>query len=304
VGISTAPLTGGPQFIAINGHVAVSRFYLAVLRNSGPLAGQDPLADCYQDPAVCTGVYGNYAELDLASGVTNGVDIGDNAGDQTSVVEVAGPVSDQRLSVRPDAPTGYYLNFQLLTNSLGPITQGNVHLSMVVTYYDDPALKGQGFRPEVWSVQQFGALTTAHLSPTRNIVLQGTDKWRDAYWELGAISFDGVNQHPAAARFSLGAPIHISRIRYAVVRPCGATAGQNLLRTGVTLTSAPDTNSLVRLSWPYQAPQAFLQSAPAPTGSWGTFSGTPVVEGGERSVLRFGPTNATSQFFRLSLTPQ
>jgi hypothetical protein len=303
MGVNTAPLTGGPQFLSLGGAVAVSRCDIAVLRVAGPLAGQDPLADCYQDPNICLGVYGNYAELDLANGITNGVDVGTPGGDQMQVIEMAGPGNDQRLSVRGDSGPTYYLNFQIVTNALGPVSQGNVYLAMMVTYYDDPALVGQAFRPEVWTLQQFGATSQAHMSNTRNIVLQGTGKWRDAYWEISSLSFDGINQHPAAARFSMGAPIHICRVRYAVVRPCGATAGQNLLSNPVALTAAPDTNGLLRLSWPYRAPQAALQGIPALGSPWSAFAGTPVVEGGDTSVLRFSPTNANSQFLRLNLTP-
>jgi hypothetical protein len=174
----------------------------------------------------------------------------------------------------------------------------------MVTYYDDPALIGQGFRPQVWKSQQALGTSFSYLNPPDNIVLQGTGKWRDAYWEIGSISFDGVNQGPqAAARFECDSPIHISRVRYSVIRPCGPTAGQNLLSNPVALTAAPDTNSLVRLSWPYRAPQAVLQAAPTLGGAWSPFAGTPVVEGGDQSVLRFGPTNAASQFFRLTITP-
>ena len=303
-GVNTAPLTGGPQFVSIGGQVPVSRFYLAALRSTGPLAGLDPLADCYPDPNVCFGVYGNYAELDLANGITNGLDLGTSSGDQTYVVETAGPPTDQRLPVRPDFAPAYNLNFQILTNALGPTTQGNVHLAIMVTYYDDPALIGQGFRPQVWKSQQALGTSFSYLNPPDNIVLQGTGKWRDAYWEIGSISFDGVNQGPqAAARFECDSPIHISRVRYSVIRPCGPTAGQNLLSNPVALTAAPDTNSLVRLSWPYRAPQAVLQAAPTLGGAWSPFAGTPVVEGGDQSVLRFGPTNAASQFFRLTITP-
>lgn len=304
MGVNVAPLTGGPQFLSGNGQVAVSRFEIAALRSTGPLAGQDPLAGCYQDPDICTGVYGNYAELDLANGITNGVDVGSSSGDQTFVVEMAGPAGDQRLSVSPDQPTGYYLNFQILTNALGPTTQGNLYLATMVTYYDDPALAGQTFRPEVWQVQQFNTTTLAHMSSSFNMILQGTGKWRDAYWEIGAINLAGVNQGPqAAARFSCGGPVHISRIRYAVIRPCGATAGQNLLSNPVSLAAAPDTNSLVRVSWPYRAPQIFLEGKAAVTGTWSRVSGTPAIEGGEQQVLRLNTGSAPSQFYRLNLTP-
>jgi hypothetical protein len=112
IGVNTAPLTGGPQFASLNGQVAVSRCYIAALRTTGPLAGQDPLAECYADPDICTGAYGNYAELDLANGITNGVDVGSSSGDQTFVVEMAGPPADQRLSIAADNPAdGYIFNF-------------------------------------------------------------------------------------------------------------------------------------------------------------------------------------------------
>ncbi|HWI59914.1 MAG TPA: hypothetical protein VNZ22_21975, partial [Bacillota bacterium] len=303
-GVSTAPLTGGPRFGSYFGQVAVSRFYIAALRTTGPLAGQDPLADCYADPAICSGLYGNYAEIDLATGVTNGVDVGSSGGDQTEVVEMAGPVNDQRLSVRPDTAPSYYLNFQILTNALGPETQGNVHLAMTVTYYDDPALAGQGFWPQVWNVQQITSTGYNYMSSNQKIILQGTGKWRDAYWEIGKIFLKGVGERYAAARFQCNAPIHISRIRYTVIRPCGPTADQNLLSTPVTVAVSPDTNSLVRVSWPYQAPQAVLYSTPSLGGIWTPISLAPAVEGGDKSVLRLDSTTAGNQFLRLKLLPQ
>lgn len=304
LGVNTAPLTGGPRFFG-NQPVAVSRFYMAALRTSGPLAGQDPLADCYPDPLICQGVYGNYAELDLANSVTNGLDLGNNSGDQTYVVETAGPAGDKRLSVRGNSPTTYNLNFAIVTNALGPTSQGNLHLAMFVTYYDDPALTGQGFRPQVWKKDYVGSVILAFMDPPQNIVLQGTDKWRDAYWEIGAIRLDGVNQSPqAAARFECDSPIHISRVRYQVVRPCGPTAGQNPFFNPVSLLAAPDTNALVRLSWPYHAPQAQLQGAATLGPPWSNLTNLPAIEGGESSVVRLAPTNSDIQFFRLFLTPQ
>jgi hypothetical protein len=304
-GVSTAPLTGGPQFVSINGQVAVSRCEIAVLRSTGPLAGQDPLAGCYQDPNICLGIYANYAELDLANGITNGVDLGNNSGDQTYVVEMAGPAGDQRLSVRVDSPLknyGYF-NLQVVTNSMGPASQGNVYLAIALTYYDDPASAGLAIRPEVWYAQQFGAPVETHMSNARNIVLQGTDKWRDAYWEIAATTFDGVNQHPAPPRFTISTNVHICRFQYAAVRPCGSTAGQNVLRNPLPLSAGPDAGGQVRVSWPYEAPQVGLQGEPTLGGIWSAFPGTPAVENGTNVVLRFTPS-ADSQFFRLNLTPQ
>jgi hypothetical protein len=211
-----------------------------------------------------------------------------------------------------DTAPSYFLNFQVVTNAMGPTSQGNVHLAIVVTYYDDPTLAGAGMRPQVWRLQQPVGTALNFMGGAQNIVLQGTGQWRDAYWEIGTISFDGVDQGPqAAARFqtdpaagqSAGAPVHISRVRYAVIRPCGPTAGQNLLSTKAPIAAAADTNGLVRVSRPYRAPQAVLESSPTLGGPSAPFAGTPAVEGGTQSVLRFSPTNANSEFFRLTITP-
>lgn len=309
LGVNTAPLTGGPRFICVGAPVAVSRFYLAALRTAGPLAGQDPLADCYADPLICAGLYGNYAELDLANGIVNGLDVGSNSGDQLYVVEEAGPAGDRRTAVRSLAPPEYNLNFSILDNALGPTAQGNVHLAITVTYYDDPALTGQGFRPRVYRREFAGAASLAFLdgTPQPNIVLQGTGQWRDAYWEIGNIHLSGVNQGPqAAARFLMENPsdtqgICISRVRYAVIRHCGPTAGQNLLADPVQLTATLDAGQ-VRLSWPYRAPQAQLQGAPTLGGPWNNVPGAPTVEGGDQSVVRLAP-EGSSQFFRVTITP-
>lgn len=303
-GVNTLPLTGGPRFMCIAGQVAVSRVELAAFRTTGPLAGLDPLADCYPDPLICEGVYGNYAELDLANGVTNGLDLGTSSGDQIYFVETSGPANDQRLSVRVNAPTSFNLNFAVVTNALGPTSQGNFRLAMLVTYYDDPALIGQSFRPQVWRKEVAGSVVLAFMDPPQNMVLGGTDKWRDAYWEISAIRLDGVNQSPqAAARFECSGPIHISRVRYQVLRPCGPTAGQNPFFSAVQLNATPETNAMVRLNWFLRAPQATLQGVSAFGQPWSNFPGLPGAEG-EQAVLRFAPTNSDVQFFRLQLQPQ
>ena len=101
----------------------------------------------------------------------------------------------------------------------------------------------------------------------------------------------------------MDATIHICRLRYAVIRSSGTNAGKNLLENRVSLAAAMDTNSMVRLSWPYRTPQTQLQSIPAFGQPWANVPGTPTVEGGESSVLRI--TNSPDvQFFRLLLTPQ
>ena len=307
-GINTAPLTGGPRLISTSDvggvPVPVSRFELGILRTGfDPLAGLDPLPDCYQDPLMCQGVYGTYVELDLQHGITNGLDVGTGGADQGFLTSTVGPADDQRFSVYGTNAPNYYLQFQILTNGypLGPTSQGNLRMAIALTYYDDPAAVGVGFRPQVWHYQFAGLELLGFLDQPYNVVLQGTDRWREAYWEIPMIDLSGVNQgRQAAARFQIdGAkPIHVCRVRYTAIRPCGPLANVNPMAPSFTLSAAPETNSLVRLSWFYQAPQLLLQGKPTFDAPWTPFPGMPVGEG-TNAVLRFSPTNADSQFFRL-----
>ncbi len=303
-GVNTGSLTGGPRFICVNGQVAVSRCEMAILRTGDhPLAGQDPLADCYSDPLVCSDVYGNFAELDLARGITDGLDVGTSGGDQFMVTEEAGPVGDRRMAVRPsygDIGTGQFLNFAILTNAFGPSTQPNARLAMAVTYYDDPALVGKGFRPQVWKMDSSGTEVFNYLQPKDNIVLQGTDKWRVAYWELPAIKFTGVNQGPqAAARFDLEGKIFVTRVRYAVIRACGPNMGRNLLESEKpSMTIARDIDGQLKMTWLYKAPQNQIQGINTFGELWAPLQATNTIENSEWNAVLIAPEK-TTRFFRL-----
>jgi hypothetical protein len=318
-GVNVNPLTGGPRFIS-TGPVAVSRFEMAALRTSGPLAGLDPLASCLKDPLVCEGVYGNYAEWN--QGVATGLDVGNNSADQAYVVETAGPAGDLRTSVRSaDAASAQYLNFALVGDPLGPVTQGNCRLAIAVTYWDDPALVGRGLRAQTWRYETGGVVSQGSLSaPQDNIILQGSNTWREAYWQIDRITFQGVNQSPAATRFQgeFGADptnkIHISRVRYAVIRDCGTNAGVNLLATNaVPLVSAKMGAALspdgltTKVSWPYHAPQARLERSLdlGNTNGWGNQPGydpgVATIEGGGTRVFYVTNSSSDQRFFRLRI---
>src|SRR6202008_2403098 len=138
----------------------------------------------------------------------------------------------------------------------GPTSQDNAHIAIAATYYDDPALVGQGFRPQVFRTETAGQERFDFLQPVDNIVLQGTGKWRTAYWEIKALKFSGVNQGPqAAARFSLDARIYVTRLRYAVIRPCGVNAGKNLLDTDRPSMTVTNNGGAFEINWAYRAPQ-------------------------------------------------
>jgi hypothetical protein len=308
-GVNNGLLTGGPRFIAENGLVYVSRFEMAVLRTGNhPLAGQDPLADCVEDPNICTDLYGQYAELDLATGVSNGLEVGTSGGDQEMIVAEAGPAGDRRLAVRPAHDDGsggaphHYLNFAIMDEALGPSSQPPAHLAICVTYYDDPALAGAQLRPEVYITERNGSQSFGFTPTSFYVTLNGSDEWRTAYWEIPDVKFNGVNQGPqAAARFQVTGKIFVSRVRYAVIRPCGPMAGVNLLEE----CRPPDRPLLrfglggadiLRLSWPmaggFRIEAATTLSAP----DWQEVPGTPTVDGDDQ-VMEL-PMEGT-RFYRL-----
>jgi hypothetical protein len=303
-GVNVAPLTAGPRLIFQNGQPFISRFDLAVLRvTPHPLAGQDPLADCFEDPDICTTNYGNYAEMDLAAGVFNGLAPGTSGGDQNMIQGEAGPAGDLRAAIRPardDGAPGFahqYLNLAIENQALGPSTQPNAHLAICMTYYDDPALAGQSFRPEVYITERNGVNGFAFTPGNIAVVLQGTDQWRDAYFELPDVKFNGVNQGPqAAARFFVSGKIFFSRVRYGVIRPCGPLAGQNPLEdcAPVSLLIRHEGGN-ARLSWTSSLDTWTLETT-SDLSNWQPVPGAPQVSGNERFML---VPIADKAFFRL-----
>ncbi|MCC7374156.1 MAG: hypothetical protein IT581_05850 [Verrucomicrobiales bacterium] len=309
-GVNAGALTAGPRFVSEGGSVAVSNYKLAVIRaGTHPLAGQDPLSDCFQDPRICTEAYGSYAELDLGKDVKNGLEVGSSGGDQEMIVAEAGPANDRRQAVRPahdDGTPGFahqYLNFAITGEALGPNTQDPAHLAMCVTYYDDPELAGRTFRPEVYFTEVNGNEGLGFTPGNVVTTLEGTGTWRETYWEIENIKFRGVNQGPqAAARFVTNGKIFITRLRYAVIRPCGPNAGKNLLEeckpksADVQLGVSRLADGKIRLAWPTAAEGYVLQSTSALGGTWEDVADAPVVDGENVTV---SVTPSGSRFYRL-----
>jgi len=310
-GVNAGTLTAGPRFASENGQVAVSRIDIAVLRvGTHPLAGLDPLADCYSDPNICTDAYGSFAEFDLGKDIKNGLDVGTSAGDQEMIVAEAGPIGDRRQAVRPargDGTPGFahqYLNFAIQNEALGPNSQPPAHLAICMTYYDDPALTGAQFRPEVYQTERNGVLTLGFTDNTWLVTVEGTDKWRTAYWEIPDMKFNGVNQGPqAAARFFVSDKVFFTAVKYAVIRPCGPKANVNLLEsckpvTDVTLGIVRNGKD-VQLSWSAAAEGFQLQEASSlTTPDWKAVSTAPVAQGGQNVVTLTLGTGTT--FYRLA----
>jgi hypothetical protein len=270
-GVSTTPLTGGPT-VSFNGTGPfIDRVELGVIRaGTNALAGLTPAPDYYMDPLICETNYGYYAEWDPHDGVTNNLDVGSSGGDQDMVVEMAGPSDDRRLAEAP-ASGNNNIQFALQNSAFGPSYQDNALVAMLLTYYDDPALAGATLYPNAYS-SWIGGISTIIGNPPPpynvSVTLKGTGQWMDAYFVLGGVNFNGVNQGPqSVVRFETSpaspanppANIYVSRIRYDVIRPCGAFEGINMLQSiGITNTS---TN--LNVNW---FGTASLQSAPALTG--------------------------------------
>jgi hypothetical protein len=316
-GTNTGSLEGGPRLIFENGQVPISRVELGLFRTgTNRLAGVDPIPDCFEDPKICTDAYGNYAELDLGKAIMNGLDQGDSGGDQAMVVEDAGPANDRRQAVRPDitaSSPGIYLNFKIINEPFGPSTQDNARLAICVTYYDDPALAGATFRPEVYKSDRGGDVTFAYTPANIVTRLTGSDRWLDAYFELPDVKFNGVNQGPqAAARFVVAKPaasqslpgVYFTRVRYAVIRPCGALAGVNLLEGCKPPVLRPSLNPgdvtlFLVLTWTTNAAGYRLQTtADLAQPQWTGVPGTPEIRD-DHYVLLLSATN-TQGYYRLA----
>ena len=251
-GTNTAPLTGGPRMIFNGGFPFFDRIELGVYRTgTNAVAGLDPDPTFYLDPNICTTNYGNYAELDLQNGIQNNLASGNSGGDQVMATELAGPAGDQRMSIRPDG--GYNnIQFSIQNQVFGPTYQDNARVAQVLTYYDDPTMAGAILYPQVY--QSWVGGVSALKFPNVNVVgvtLHGTDKWLDAYFELPDANFTGVNQGPqslvryetipAKAGDPTSGYVHVTRVRYAVIRPCGPYAGVNLLQTNKPIAEYGDT---------------------------------------------------------------
>jgi hypothetical protein len=325
-GVNTAPLTGGPRLIFEDGvPIFISKFELGILRTgTNALAGVDPLPDCFDDPNFCAGIYGNFAEMDLASGVMDGLEPGTSGGDQQMIQDEAGPTNDRRLAIRPASDDGTgaanrFLNFAITDEKLGPSSQPNVLLAVCVTYYDDPALAGATFRPEVYQSDQGGNIGLAFTSPDVAVPLEGTDKWRTAYFEIPDMKFLGVNQGPqAAARFvvsdapgtqpPIAAKIFFTRVRYGVIRPCGPDANVNPVADckpapGFELAAVRNPDGSVRITWPVAATGFGLQQNNniGSTNTWAGVTQQPLIEGTTNVVTFSAPTGTL--FFRLANIP-
>lgn len=257
-GVDVAPATGGPT-LTFNGQAPfIDRVELGVVRNgTNALAGLDPEPGYFLDPIICATNYGYYAEWDPHDNVTNNLDVGSSGGDQQMVVQPAGPTNDMRLAEAPAPGTGNNnIQFALQNTVFGPAYQDNAIVSMLVTYYDDPALAGATLYPNAYYTMNYGnlAISTAPAQPA-SVTLQGTGAWQDAYFVLTNVNFTGVNQSYSVVRFqtspSTGNPtnaaaVFISRIRFDVARPCGPFEGIDMLQPiGITTS----TNSGVAVNW-------------------------------------------------------
>jgi hypothetical protein len=299
-GVNTAPLQGGPRLI-FSAPFFVSRYDLGVFRTgTNALAGQDPLPDCYRDPNICAGIYGNSVELDFNNNIQDGLAPGTSGGDQFMVVEPAGPANDQRTAVRPDGNPPYHLNFSLVNEALGPSSQDNAHLAICVTYYDDPALTNAVFWPDAYQSDVHGQVVIKNPPQTEGVTLRGTGRWQQAYLELPDVNFSGVNQGPqAAARFGLTDRIYLTDIKFAVIRPCGPTAGVNpLIGCQPPVLGFGLSGSVIALSWLTNHTDYVVQTTTdlgSPT--WTVLPGSPQVVGGLNVVTQ---AVTGTRFYRLA----
>ena len=153
-------------------------------------------------------------------------------------------------------------------------------------------------------------MTLAFPPASINVRLSGSDRWLDAYFELPDVKFNGVNQLPqAAARFLINKPVgsqglpgvYVTRLRYAVIRPCGTLAGVNLLEgcKPPVLSGGISLGKDLSISWTTNAAGYTLQtSADLTQPQWIPVVLTPSTQG-DRYVVTLPLTN-TQAYYRLA----
>ncbi len=216
----------------------------------------------------------------MSVGGTANLDGGTAGPDQRYLIEywptggVTGSTSDIRYSIRP---THGDLNYQFVINAnyWGPTFQDNLDLIASITYYDDPNLVGASFGPQAISYNTAGVAAIHNPSSPRQFIT-GTGKWLTAYQEIPLVNLVGVNQTRSPVRFESVRPpgntnihsgdIHISRIRYDVLRPCGPYMGIDYLQPFNSQNLSPVGDG-VNQNVSFRG-TAHLQGAPAITGPW------------------------------------
>src|ERR1041385_5972426 len=137
----------------------------------------------------------NLAAIDFNAGYTNQLQVINDPGTGQGVTFAnnIGPAGDQRNAV---IPTGFYLNFGILSNYLGQPCNDNVPIKVCVDYYDDPAFAGNSvyFGPQTYATDSLG--DTATLPASSLALLQGTGKWIRQSWIIPSANLLGVNTAP------------------------------------------------------------------------------------------------------------
>ena len=140
------------------------------------------------------------------------------------------------------------------------------------------------------------------MPPSVSYTIRGTGTWREAYFEVPDIKFSGVNQGPqAAARFLTSGKIHVSRVRYGVIRSCGPTADMNPLEECTPQDPPLDVSRAaigeLRLAWPVTGTNWILQES-TDIAVWDDSAETPQIEG-EENVLTIPSGEPLQRYFRL-----
>lgn len=216
---------------AFTNPVFISQMRLGVFRAGGVNEGIDPIPDCSDfnpDP------YQILAEWDIDNNIENGIALAGSGGDQEWIIDGdVGPANDRRFAVRPALDLGTdpfdrYINWTIQNEWFGPSSQPNAVFKVCVEYYDDPALAGLVFGPDVYQSARAGTPQLVFVGRDRRVTLEGTGRWRTFSWTFNDMNFTGVNsggQGAARIQFDDTAPVYISNVKFGVVRSKGQNAG-------------------------------------------------------------------------------
>ena len=165
---------------------------------------------CAEEPET------NHAFIDIHAGSAEHMEIIDGGDQAVQLADNIGPADDKRSAVRAAES---YLDFGVTEDYLGSSCNEPRAVKIRIEYYDDPALVGKAFGPDMFATDGLGGTGTfaGEWKAAR-----GTGRWVRQAYIIPAVNFFRINAgaYTAGPRigFDAGANFCVSRFDLAVVR--------------------------------------------------------------------------------------
>src|SRR6266404_3770837 len=164
IGFQSSTVGPGAQNGGVNGGtlriegVAGISIRAAAIGPAGAFGASNVINAVFQAPAPCAPEPPvNLAFIDINARVTNHLVVLSNLDQTVTYQSGVGPAGDLRKAVQA---AGTFMNFGILSNYLGLPCNTPRAMKVCVEFYDDPALAGASFGPEMYAVDSLGNTAT------------------------------------------------------------------------------------------------------------------------------------------------